>query len=84
MSLNIKNSDAHRLAQQISKLTGESMTQAVTESLRERLERIRRKCDRPLSDRLLEIGRNCAAHLKEPFRSIDHGRMLYDDKGLPR
>jgi antitoxin VapB len=37
-----------------------------------------------LSDRLLEIGRDCATHLKEPFRSADHGDLLYDEKGLPK
>jgi antitoxin VapB len=33
---------------------------------------------------LLVIGRDCAAHLKKPFRTIDHGEMLYDDRGLPK
>jgi antitoxin VapB len=37
-----------------------------------------------LSDRLLEIGRDCAMRLKEPFRSADHGDLLYDGKGLPK
>jgi antitoxin VapB len=84
MSLNIKNKEAHKLAQQLAKFTGESMTEAVTEAVRERLERVRRERGVALSDRLLEIGKDCAAHLKEPFRSIDHGHQLYDEKGLPR
>jgi antitoxin VapB len=84
MSLNIKNKEAHRLAQQLAKLTGESMAEAVTKAVRERLERARRERGVALSDRLLEIGNDCAAHLKEPFRSIDHGNLLYDEKGLPR
>jgi len=84
MSLNIKNKEAHKLAQQLAQVTGESMTQAVTEAVRQRLERIRRERGVALSDRLLEIGKDCAAHLKEPFRSIDHGQLLYDNKGLPR
>ena len=84
MSLNIKNKEAHKLAQQLAKVTGESMTVAVTEAVRERLERVRRERGVALSDRLLEIGKDCAAHLKEPFRSIDHGHLLYDKKGLPR
>jgi antitoxin VapB len=83
MSLNIKNKDAHKLARQLARLTGESMSQAVTEAVRERLKRVQRK-DAKLSDRLLEIGRDCATHLKEPFRSGDHGDLLYDEKGLPR
>jgi antitoxin VapB len=84
MSLNIKNKEAHKLAQQLAKLTGKSMTEAVTEAVRERLERVRRERGVALSDRLLEIGKDCAAHLKEPFRSMDHGQLLYDEKGLPK
>jgi len=41
MSLNIKNEEAHRLARELAALTGESMTVAVTEALRERIERVR-------------------------------------------
>jgi antitoxin VapB len=84
MSLNIKNEEAHRLAQQLAKLTGESMSTAVTKAVRERLERVRRKHGTSKAERLLQIGRECAAHLKEPFRSIDHGDLLYDEKGLPK
>ena len=67
MSLNIKNKEAHKLAQQLTKFTGESTTEAVTEAVRERLERVRREGAVPLFDRLMEIGKDCAAHLKEPF-----------------
>lgn len=84
MGLNIKNDEAHRLAQELASLTGESMATAVTEAVRERLDRIRRERERPLSERLLSIGKECAAHLKEPFRSTEHGDLLYDENGLPR
>lgn len=84
MSLNIKNEDAHRLAQQLAALTGESMAAAVTQAVRERLDRVRRERGVGLADRLLAIGKDCAAHLKEPFRSVDHGDLLYDQRGLPR
>jgi antitoxin VapB len=84
MSLNIKNKDAHKLAQQLARLTGESMTEAVTESLRERLKSVQDKQAAKLSDRLLEIGRDCVTRLKEPFRSAEHGELLYDEKGLPK
>jgi antitoxin VapB len=84
MSMNIKNEEAYRLARQLSKLTGESLTTAVTEALRERLDRLRREQDIDRAERLLLIGRDCAAHLKKRFRSIDHGDMLYDDRGLPK
>ena len=86
MSLNIKNKDAHKLAQQLARLTGESLTEAVTEAVRERLQRVQDKDKRAgkLSERLLEIGRDCATRLKEPFRSVDHGDLLYDENGLPK
>lgn len=84
MSLNIKHKDAHKLAHKLAKLTGENMTQAVTNAIRERLDRLRNESDPDLAERLTRIGRDCAAHLKEPFRSADHGDLLYDDKGLPR
>ena len=82
MSMNIKNKEAYRLTKQLAKLTGESLTKAVTEAVRERLDGVRRKHVTDLAERLLVIGRDCAAHLKEPYRSINHGDMLYDDRGL--
>ncbi len=84
MGLNIKNEDTYRLIQQLSGLTGESMTAAVTEAVRQRLERVRQERRVSLAGRLLAIGKDCAAHLKEPFRSADHGELLYDERGLPR
>jgi antitoxin VapB len=85
MTLNIKNEEAHRLARELASLTGESMTEAVTEALRERLDHVRRGRDGGgLAERLLAIGRDCATHLKEPYRSADHGELLYDERGLPR
>jgi antitoxin VapB len=83
MTLNIKNPEAHRLAQELAALTGESMAAAVTESVRERLTRIRQQRE-PLAARLLAIGKDCAAHLREPARSIDHADLLYGADGLPR
>jgi antitoxin VapB len=85
MSMNIKNEEAQRLAHKLSRLTGESLTTAVTVSVRERLERIQESqdCER-LAARLVRIGKDCAKHLKEPFRSADHADLLYDERGLPR
>jgi antitoxin VapB len=84
VSLNIKNEETHRLARELAELTGENLTVAVTVAVRERLDRLRRQRGVSLVDRLLAIGRECAAHLKEPYRSIDHGTLLYDERGLPR
>jgi len=84
MGFNIKNEEAHRLAKKLAALTGESMTAAVTEAIRERLEHIRRVKHDSFADRLLAIGKRTAKHLKEPFRSGDHAELLYDERGLPR
>lgn len=83
MTLNIKDPTAHTLARTLAKETGETMTHAVTEAIRERLERIRRrrKPDATVAD-LLAIGRRCASTLKG--RPVDHGALLYDERGLPR
>jgi antitoxin VapB len=84
MAMNIKNPEAQRLAQQVAKLTGESLTAAISEALRERLDRLRSERKTGLADRLLAIGRDCAPRLQEPFRSAEHGDLLYDENGLPR
>jgi antitoxin VapB len=83
MSLNIKDPTAHALAQTLAKETGETMTQAVKEAIRERLERIRRQ-RRPETTvaELLAIGHRCASTLKG--KPVDHGEMLYDERGLPK
>jgi antitoxin VapB len=85
VQLNIKNPEAHRLAQELASLRGVSMTKAVTEAIRERLDREKqRRKGKPLSAELLEIGRRCAAHVRGPLKSRDHARLLYGSKGLPR
>lgn len=83
LSLNIKSSEAHNLAREIAKSTGESLTEAVTQSLRERLARVRNS-DKGLADRLVRIGKDCARHLKGRSRSVTYDDLLYDEKGLPR
>jgi antitoxin VapB len=84
MALNIKNAETQQLAQELAELTGKSMTTAVTEAVRAQLERVRQDQGEGLAERLLEIGKQCCAHLKPPYRTIDHGKLLYDKKGLPR
>jgi antitoxin VapB len=82
MNLNIKNAEAHAMAVELARLTGESMTKAVSRAIRERLERERRRRDREtLARELLAIGRRCAAHGRRDTRS--HGEFLYNDRGLP-
>jgi len=83
MTLNIKDPEAHELARKLAEQTGETMTRAVTEALLERLARL--TCaEKPetTADDLLAIGRRCAATLKG--KPVDHGSLLYDERGLPK
>jgi antitoxin VapB len=84
MSLNIKNPETFRLAHLLAELTGETVTGAVTVSVRERLERLQRSDEQGVADRLLQIGRDTAARLPAAMREVDHGDLLYDESGLPR
>jgi antitoxin VapB len=80
MSLNIKNEETHRLAEELAQITGESLTAAVTEAVRERLTRVKRK---GMAERIMKIAKESAALLKgKPLP--DHAELLYDEKGLPK
>jgi antitoxin VapB len=86
MSLNIKNPEAHALATRLAEKTGETLTDAVTTALRERLERLERTgdFDEALYQKLKAIATDCRKHMKEPYLSIEHGDLLYDERGLPK
>lgn len=83
MTLHIKNEETHRLARQLAR-DRRKVTVAVREAIRERLERVRESSKRDELERLVEIGRECSKYVKEPYKSIDHGTLLYDEKGLPK
>ncbi len=82
MSLNVKDPEAHRLAQAIARATGESMTRVVTEALRERYAKIEQRKGKARVEELLAIADRAAAHLKRPY--VDHAELLYDENGLPK
>ncbi len=83
MSLNIKHPEAHKLAQELARETGQSMTAAVIQAIRERLETVRRCRKRDaIRAALMAIGRRGASLYKGPY--TDHADLLYDDKGLPK
>jgi antitoxin VapB len=83
MALSIKSAEAERLTRELAEVTGESLTDAITVAVRERLERVRPEDEAGLAERLLAIGADLAPRLREPYRSRDHGDLLYDDRGLP-
>jgi antitoxin VapB len=81
--LNIKNPEARRLADEISALTGESVTKIVTDALRERLQSERRvRSKAGVAKRLMEIGRRWSSEPELDPRDPDD--ILYDEFGLPK
>lgn len=83
MALNIKNSETYRLAQELAEQTGETLTEAVTVAVRERLASLRRKHRR---DEVLEAVRDIQAFVQSlpdrDDRSADE-ILGYDEYGLP-
>jgi antitoxin VapB len=84
MALSVKNPEAEHLARELAKKTGESLTEAILKSLRERLQRVRGRGRPPgLADQLDEIALRCAALPIIDGRSEDE-ILGYDEEGLPR
>jgi antitoxin VapB len=85
MALNIKSKEAHELAAELASLTGKSMTTAVIDALHAALAEQRSSLQKEVrAQELMEIGRRCAAHLHQPVPSVQHGDILYDERGLPQ
>ena len=84
MSLSIKNRETCRLAVELARLTGETMTGAITVALRERLER--EEHARSVDVRLQKMrttAERCAGLLAPGPPAERHGEALYDERGLP-
>jgi antitoxin VapB len=81
-SLYVKDPEAHRLAQAIAAETGETLTRAVTEALRERYDRLQRRRTKASVQELRAISEPAAAHVRRPY--LDHAELLYDEHGLPK
>lgn len=84
MALNIRNSEAEKLAAELARATGESKTEAVTKALKDRLLRVRlERTKRSLADELEQIAEHCAS-----LPVLDTRRpeeiLGYDETGLPR
>jgi len=82
MALSIKSPEADRLARELAATTGESLTDAVTEALRERLarEHDRRAVDmRRQLHRLVDEVRRMPVLDDRPADEI----LGYDERGLP-
>jgi antitoxin VapB len=80
MALSIKNDEADRLARELAEATGESLTDAVIEALRERLDRARRRND--VGRRLRRLAAEVAGYPVLDGRLADE-IVGYDERGLP-
>ncbi len=97
MSLNIKNEETCRLAEELAALTKENKTQAITIALRERLDRERERLtefDRSLEGWLhwkeerrketADMHRRLAPHLSPTPSSQELLDSLYGEHGEPK
>jgi antitoxin VapB len=84
VSLNIKNEETHRLARELARRNGETVTMAVTIALRERLERQQPNPKAGLAKWLDEVTRETAAIMNDGRTSKELMDELYDpETGLP-
>ncbi len=85
LMLNIKNPEAHKLAAELARRTGVSMTEAVTEALREKLAALQAvESKEARLAAIMEIADRCASHLTPEALAFDIDAELYDELGLPK
>jgi antitoxin VapB len=82
MAFSIKHREADRLVREVARMTGESLTDAVVNSLRERLERLENRPQRRLSEQLSMIADRIALLPVFDARTPDE-IIGYDEFGLP-
>lgn len=80
MALNNEDESDNEIVKRIARITGETQAQAVFIALNERLARLQKA---ELAARLLAIGRKTAVRLTLDGKRLDHGALLYDDRGRP-
>jgi antitoxin VapB len=84
MAMSIKNRETERLARQVARETGESLTEAIDVALKERLERLKRKQQgRIMAEKLEDILHRVDALPTQDARSEDD-ILGYDEQGVPR
>lgn len=81
MGMNIKNEEAHRLATQVASIYDETLTEAVTVALRERLARATAE-DR--LEKLRAMALEISTRMPKGITRDSVDSMLYNEVGLPR
>lgn len=82
MALNVKSAEADRLARELAAIAHESLTEAVTIALRERLGRMRNQQQSEIVARLRRLSTWYAALPVQDSRTPDE-LIGYDEHGLP-
>lgn len=86
MGLNIKNEETVRLVRELADRLGVSMTAAITDAVRSRLETLATsepEVDAE-ADRLLAMWRELGDGLGRDYLAQDFDAILYDEMGLPK
>lgn len=90
MALHIRQEATEKLARKLAKLTGETLTAAIHQALKERLERLKAR-DEKAEEKLLSDLRKISDRSAAAFRRSGETRSghelideLYDENGLPR
>lgn len=83
MALSIKNEETERLARTVAKETGESITEAISVALQERLRRLhQQRRSRVTDEKIEDILRRIDRLPRLDTRSADE-ILGYDDTGIP-
>lgn len=84
VQLNIKSAKARQLADDLAQLTGQSLTDAVTLALEDRLakERLDRRRPGDVSSKLTKLAEEISSHRLKDNRTADE-IIGYDEHGLP-
>jgi antitoxin VapB len=83
MALSIKNEDTERLARQVARETGETLTEAIQKALQERWERLKaRRRNQVLAGQVEDLLRRVDALPTLDSRTEDE-ILAYDEHGIP-
>jgi hypothetical protein len=86
MSLNIKNEETVRLVRQLANELDVSLTAAITDAVRTRLEQVRAERPEPAFnvEEALAAWAEMGERMGKEYLSQDFDALLYDERGLPR
>lgn len=84
MPLSIRNPRVERLARDVSRRTGENLTQAIERALQERLARLRTEREKSALKRRLRRIIRSVSRLPDLDKRTPEEILGYDEHGLPR